>query len=563
MLKKVLKSFIPFLLIAALAASMAGCGSNTSEIAAEGTVSPQEAGEEVSAATRETASVYDFSVPYHMVFYWNYSWKTVNKKFEDTVIGQEIKEITNTVIEIQNPTGNENEKLNLMIASDSLPDVIMMDRNEAYKKLIDLDKLVPLDDYFEKYPGYITQVDPATLNYAKVNDRSYSLLNWSTTPNHPTGNGGWFVNGKIYEEMGRPALNTLDDLYEYLTAVREKGYKVNGKDVIPMQFDAGNFQQGIYQLYFSFGGIGTVSSEDMCYVDGGQLKFFMQDPRWEQAMVFANRLFNEGLMNSDYYVETSQQMNDKRDTGRLAVYASPNAVNEARDGMMAWQKQDPEGSYVMIEPPAGGGFDQTKIANATYKTLGWNSICITKSCKDPERVFQTLDWIASPEGQLITFYGPGGYLYDELDEKGYPIIKRNRSDLTKEEADTLNCEEFSTPGMSEWVDLSKVAANEKLPPEERDFVISNQYNITWKHSANVTEFEGLFTDATTPEGVAFTQVQDMVRKQMPKIVMAKSEEDCRNAVRETVEQAYRMKFDLVEAYKTDIWKENLKKLQGN
>ena len=540
-----------------------GCGDNQASFKATPTPTPTVGASASPGASAAPESIYDTSKPIHIVVYWNYSWKTVNRKFEDTAIGQEIMKKMNATIEVQSPGGNENEKLSLMIASNTLPDVIMMDRNEAYKNLIDLDKLVVLNDYFNKYPGYRENTDPATINYAKVNGNIYSLLNWSTTPSHPTGNGGWYVNKPIYEQMGSPALNTLDDLYNYLIAVQKAGIQVNSKDVVPMQFDCGNFQGGIYQLYFSFGGVG-VANEDMIYNPPGtnELKFFMNDPAWVNAMVYANKLWNAKLINQDFFVETAQQMNDKRDTGRFAVYSGPNAVNEARDGKMAWEKIDPNAFYTMIQPPAGGGFDQAKIANATYKTLGWNSICITKNAKDPERIYQVLDWIASDEGQLITFHGPQGILWDTLDSNGYPVLKKTRSAMPKEEADAVAFEEYSLPGMSEYVDFSKSVANENLPADQKDSVISNQYNITWKHSFNATEYEAIYTSADTPEGIAFKQVQDYVRSQLPKIVSAKDEAACKAAIQETIDQVYKMDYATVERYKTAIWQANLNKLAG-
>lgn len=567
---KVRRVITALLSVMMLCLLIAGCGAdkaanNSATPSPSATTTP--APDNTSASPEASATpapIYNTTDPVHFVVYWNYSWKTVNRKFEETKIGQEIINKMNATIEVQSPGGNENEKLSLMIASDTLPDVIMMDRNEAYKKLIDLDKLVALDDFYAKYPGYRENADPSTVNFAKVNGHIYSLLNWSTTPSHPTGNGGWYVNRKIYQDMGSPALNTLDDLYNYLTALKAKGYQVNGKDVVPMQFDCGNFQGGIYELYYSFGGIGVVN-EDMVYKAEGasDLKFFMNDPAWVDSMVYANKLWNAKLINQDFFVETAQQMNDKRDVGRIAVYSGPNAVNEARDGKMAWEKLDPDAFYQIIEPPAGGGFDQTKIANATFKTLGWNSICITKNAKDPERIYQVLDWIASDEGQLITFHGPKGVLWDELDANGYPVLKSTRSAMAKEDADLVAFEEYSLPGMSEYVDFSKSAANENLPEAQRDFVISNQFNITWKHSANVTEFEGMYTSADSPEGIAFKQVQDYVRKQVPNMVTAKDEATCRKILQETIDQVYKMDFKLVEEYKTKIWQDNLKKMSGN
>ncbi len=546
---------------------LAGCGSKSTD-STVGTTAASEA--TTLAATESTKAegsvdpIYDTSEPIRFTFYWSYKWKNVQKKFEETAIGQEIQKRMNAYIDVQSPGGDEATKLNLMIASNSLPDVIMMDRNEQYKKLIDLGMLVELDPYFEKYPGYRTHVDPGTLNYAKVNGHIYSFLNWNTTPRSPSGNGGWMVNSKVYSDLGSPKLDTLDDLFKFLSDAKAKGIKVNGKDIIPLQLDPGNYWRGLYELYFSFGGIGTVTTEDMCYVDGDKLKFLFQDPKWQDAMVYTNKLWNAGLINKDVFVETSQQKDDKRDTGRIAVYTGPDCVNELRDGTNTWKKVDPTGSYQMIEPPAGGGFDQSKIACAMYKTLGWNSICITKNAKNPERIYQVIDWIASPEGQLLTFHGPKGILWDELDENGYPIYKKTRSEMPQDEALSVGFEEYTNLcGMSEWVDKSKAAANAKLPPEKQDIVITNQANITWKHSGNATEFEGIFTDANTPEGVAFLSVQAMVRKMIPQIVMAKDEGECRKLLQEAIDQAYKLKFDTVEAFKTKLWLENKEKLSAN
>lgn len=558
--KKGLRFLTSMALVAALVVpSLAGCGKKEDKPAATTEQTPS--AQATASANDGQKSVYDTSKPVEFDVYWNYSWYTAKKKWGETTISKEIEKKMNCKINFQSPGGNENEKLNIMIAADSLPDVIIMDRNEAYKKLIDLGKIRPLDEYFAKYPGYRTNADLNTVNFAKVNNKIYSILNWSTTPKHPTGNGGWMVNEKIYKELGSPNLKTLDDLYNYLVAVKEKGYKVNGKDVVPMQFAPDTSQSGIYLPYYSFGGLGTVN-EDMVYQPEGtkELKFFMSDPKWEQAMIFSNKLYNAGLMNKDFFVETSQQKDDKADSGRIAVYASNNVVNEARDRQNNWRKIDPAGSYKVIEPPAGGGIPQEKVLNNVYKTLGWNSICITTKAKDPERIYQVFDWIASNEGQLITFYGPKGVLWDELDEKGYPIVKKNRSDLSKEDEETLACEVYSMPGMSEWVDFSKSAANDRLPEEKRDMVITSQSKIAWKHSYDSTAYEGLFTQATTPEGVAFKQVQDYVRKQIPKIVMAKDEGEVKSLIKETIDQAYKMKFDTVEKFKTTIWLDNLKKL---
>lgn len=505
--------------------------------------------------------VYDVSKPVEFNVYWNYSWYNSERKWGETTISKAIEEKLNCKINFLKPDGDPAEKLNVMLTSGELPDVIIMDRDANYKKMIELGMFIPLDDYIAKYPGYRSAVEESTINFAKVNGKVYSLLNWPTTSDHPTGNAAWFINEEIYKQLGSPEIKTLDDLLAYTKKVKDSGIKIGGKDVVPMQFDPGSYQNGLYQLYNSYGGVGSVT-EDMVYQPDGsnELKFFMNDKKWEDTMVFANKMWNAGVMNSDYFVETAQQKDDKRNSGRVAVYVSSNGVNEARDGMNSWKTTDPNGKYIVIEPPAALGVQQKDVMTGTFNRLGWNSICITKSAKDPERIFEVLDWIASNEGQLITFHGPKGVLWDELDSNGYPVIKKNRSDLNDKEGKDLACEVFSMPGMSKWVDESKVAADNRKPETERDFVIQAQSKIAWKHSEDVTEFTGLFTDPNTDEGIAFTQVQDLVRTSIPKIVMAKDEAEARKLVKDTIDQAYKLGFDKVEKFKTSKWKENLKAL---
>ena len=55
-------------------------------------------------------------------------------------------------IEIQQPTGNPDEKLNLMLVSGDLPDIALIDRREAtLNKYIAGGALIPLNDLIDKY----------------------------------------------------------------------------------------------------------------------------------------------------------------------------------------------------------------------------------------------------------------------------------------------------------------------------------------------------------------------------------------------------------------------------
>lgn len=90
-------------------------------------------------------------------------------------------------------------------------------------------QLVALDDYYEIYPNFKKYVKESTLNLLRSDDgKIYQIPNWYTSGQF--GNGGWMVNKDIYNALGRPALETFDDLYQYLHMVQAKY-----PDVVPLE----------------------------------------------------------------------------------------------------------------------------------------------------------------------------------------------------------------------------------------------------------------------------------------------------------------------------------------
>ncbi|MEK3901156.1 hypothetical protein [Paenibacillus sp. FSL R7-0179] len=69
------------------------------------------------------------------------------------------------------------QKLNAMIVSDQLPDVLVMDRGKEVERLQKAGELVALDPYLEKYPEFVQTVGENTLNMLRSEDgRLYQIL---------------------------------------------------------------------------------------------------------------------------------------------------------------------------------------------------------------------------------------------------------------------------------------------------------------------------------------------------------------------------------------------------
>ena len=161
-MKKSISKLISFTTVAMLAATLlSGCNSTKPSAA---------------KVTSDDTSLMNINV------YLNYSWWTTIPSFDDgNLIAKWIMDNEHVKVNFQYPTGDEREKLNLLIATDSIPDVVVLDRNDMYQKLISLKKIIPIDDYINKYSGYKSMMEKSTLDMTKVNGKTYGYMNWPMT----------------------------------------------------------------------------------------------------------------------------------------------------------------------------------------------------------------------------------------------------------------------------------------------------------------------------------------------------------------------------------------------
>lgn len=555
--KKYLKIAVSILTAAMLFASMTACGQKD---AAKNSPSPSadsSKGEDNSSQQQGQSDV-KTREPYEFTFYANYDWFDASPQWGQDQVSAELQKKFNITMKLAKPEGDPSQKLNIMVASDDLPDSIMMDRNSDYIRLIELDKLVALDGYIEKYPNYKQAIMPTTMNLSKVNDKVYGILNWANTdnPKARAGNRGYVINKKIYETLGSPKLESTEDLYSYLKAVKQSNMKVDGKDVVPLQSDS-----GIALANMIFGTFNGVMSNNYVLPINDELKFYFTSPKFEEAMIYVNKLWNEGLINKDAFIEKTEQVVEKLANGRVAVFVGTDVTTYiANQSLAKLREKDPGNDYVVVNPIAGPGLTHADVKHNTYQTLGWNVICITKKAKQPERIFELFDYMISNEGQTLLVYGPKGVLYDELDQDGFPVLKKSESELTDAERNSLGIWKWVAPGNSTFVNLAKYAANARLPKEKRDWTADMQANVMSIHNVNTDEFMNLMADPNSPEGISEKAMSDFIKKAIPKIVMSKNAEQCKQNIKESIDEAYKLGFDKVEKLYTSIWKENLKKM---
>lgn len=543
------KRFIGTMIAFLLSVSLIAAGCSKSGKSADGGASP--------AASGQAAEGFQFgTTPLTFSFFGNYDWYTMQPWGEDPA-SKWIMENKKVTVKAINAQGASLQKFNTMVASDELPDVIFMDRGPYVEKLRAAGKLVALDPYLDKYPNLRKYAGDATLNMLRSSDgKLYQFPNWYTAT--PMGNGGYMVNKKIYRELGSPKLETFDDLYSYLKLVKEKY-----PDIVP--FDTGMETQGISMLYSGFAENHPASLVAERFVpEGNELKSIFTDPVFKETLLFASKLFREKLMTQDALTQTRDQVQEKLNTGRVAVYAAYDSSDLGSQATVALRKNDKDDGYLFIWPLHKDGVDKTKVFPNNYDSLGWNVNVITTKAENPEGIFAYLDWLTGEEGERIVFWGPEGLYWEGTDENGAPIwTEKFKTDVEERTKLMAVTDSFQWAGNTSFIDGSKANNNMKLPEDQRDWAAEAQSTIAWKTSYNTTEFANLAADPSTDEGKADQKVSDIATETIAKALYAKSDAEVEVLLAAAEKNAQRVGYAKVLQYKTQKWQENLQKIKGN
>jgi putative aldouronate transport system substrate-binding protein len=476
-------------------------------------------------ATTEPAKTLE---PYTFTHYFSYDYWDITHKWGADAVSKYYQDKYNITVEFSKPDSDPKGKLNVMISSGDLPDSIMMDRGEDNIKMAGLNLLVPLEPFMANDKDLEKNVLPNTIKQLQIGGKLYGIPNWPRK-GATGGNDAWLYDTRLYAAAGSPALNTMDDMYNYALKVKTDVKKTKeGVDVVPVIFDNATLdgQNMGRAFYRSFGGqaVGWYS------ISGGKYQSLFRDPTYKEAIMEANKWWRAGLFSPTQFSDTVDQILEKIVAGRTALLFydhSKDATNKFRKILM---QNHPDDTIEMVSPfpyPPAKGLPTSKIYPDYKETIGWNVTCITTKATQPERIFQLWTSFLTQEGSIIMMYGPKGGNWDTLNDQGLPLLKVPEAKQTTDQINALGCWFWAIPGQSDNVDNTKFAVNKLQPKESQDWVISHQSDVLSPIMYVDDEFIGIadVVDATSPDGVARTLCEDHIKAQLPKVIMAASADE--------------------------------------
>ena len=574
-------------LAAVMAASMiltvAGCGGGgSSSTAGSSTSSKTESsaaestdGGDASSEVTGSSGPDDTTEPYEFDAYYSYQGSV--KPWGEDAASKYMNEKFNIKVNYSCPEADADSKLNLMISSDDLPDVIILDRNANWLKLINLGKLVDINTL--KYEGCSFDEDilESTQKLLSVNGGLYGIPNWARK-GATGGNMSWMVNHDVYEQLGSPELKTLEDLHQFMLDAKDKGVKTSDDQSIfpwlPRQDDNGFYTvSAIYRSYGNPNLIDTYWSQA-----DNDVKLAVYDDNYIAALKIANQWYKEGLFPETTYTDSNDQFVEKLSNGRAAITYydfSQDDTNHFRtllqekDGntydLLGWELKD---SPIY---PAADGVDY--VYGEEGGTVGWNVNCITTKAENPQRIFDLYTWMLTKDGSINMMYGPEGGLWEGKDEEGNPILKKPEEELTSDEKNAAGCWFWSQPAHSDNVDLTKYAVNEQQPEGSRSWVISIQDHVFTPEDSIHPAIPGqkfltdentglsLEIDPTDDLGMARQAITDECKMRIPQIIMASDDATFDKLVQDLKDFAESNQVHGIEKIYTDKRASNIE-LQG-
>lgn len=574
-------------LAAVMAASMiltvAGCGGGgNSSTAGSSTSSKTESSAAEStdggdASSEVTSSSGPDDTTEHYEFDAYYSYQGSVKPWGEDAASKYMNEKFNITVNYSCPEADADSRLNLMISSDDLPDVIILDRNANWQKLISLGKLVDINTLRYEGCSFDEDILESSQKLLSVNGGLYGIPNWARK-GATGGNASWMVNHDVYEQLGSPELKTLEDLHQFMLDAKDKGVKTSdGQSIfpwLPRQDDNGfNTVSAIYRSYGNPNLVDTYWSQA-----DNDIKLAVFDDNYVSALKIANQWFREGLFPETIYTDSNDQYVEKLSNGRGAVLYydfSQDDTNHFRtllqekDGntydLLGWELKDSP-----IFPPAEG---VDWVYGEENGTPGSNVNCITTKAENPQRIFDLYSWMLTKDGSINMMYGPEGGLWEGKDENGNPILKKPEEELSSDEKNAAGCWFWAQPAHADNVDLTKYAVNDAQPEESRSWVISIQAHVFTPEDSIHPAVPGqkfltdenanlsLEIDPTEDLGMSRQAITDECKMRIPQIIMASDDATFDKLVQDLKDFAESNQVHDIEKIYTDKRASNIE-LQG-
>lgn len=528
-MKKDYKKVLALLLVLTITLSSVGCGKKvekekdsvkdavvTEEVKEDSQAQDEQAQETDSTEAKEVTPGWQVHAEDKVDFTWyiNFSWFTT--PWGENLVSKTITEETGCNIEFIVPAGNEAEKLNSLIASDTLPDLITLGWYEGQVAQVIEDGMVyALDELAKEYDPYWFEVaDEGRVGWFTQEDgHVYGYPNASFSPDdykkydNISSNQTFLVRKDMYEAIGSPDMTTPEGFKGAVKAASEKFPKVNGQPLIPV---------GAHE----FGASGNTSFDQY-------LSNFLAIPYEEDGM-YADRLVNdelvrwlktfrdlseEGYLADDIFIDKRAQMEEKIAQGRYFCMLYQRTDLAAQEKIL--YSNDPESIYIAVDGPKNSKGDAYTLPSTGIN--GWTVTMISKNCERPDRAIELMSYLMSEHGQHLVWLGVEGVTWD-YNADGKEVMKEEVRELLNSDRQAYDKEYGADTAF--WMLMDNAMSLKWAEPAAEPLWQMEEW--TFPYVTSVSQYDVTLA-ADSEEADIQSKIDNEWGVVLPKLILSKSE----------------------------------------
>lgn len=468
-----------------------------------------------------------------------------------------------------------NERLNLMIASDDYPDMMIYMNATQIQDWIEAGKVLPTEDLMKKFaPEYYEQFKDYIPRMKADDGNLYKLaVCWGNmTPENtiPLADTAPAIRYDWYNEIGAPDISTPDGFYNALKEmVAKHPTSPQGNKTYATSFYDTKSVSSVVPSHLSWwGGMFGLKQGMDINDETNEVKYWINSDKGTKVVSYLNRFYREGLMDPDGFTIPLEQWSEKAIDERYAAFVGPFWIPGfyATDHWFKLKGAD----YPSDMRYANYDVKDPEVPHSTYNpknTSGNGFIIMTDKCRNPADTMRWLNFENSTLGTKLVGYGIPN-LPDSvwtLDDKGnYAFVPEKVEQITSE-VPTFDFEKFLLVGGDNALQIS---SSINMMEDGSNCWFNQSNKDKWKKMKDENLKDSMYDNTamatiTVPAEDPVTTIKqrcaDILMTAFAKAVSAPTEEECLAILDKARADVNGAGMLDVEKFYTDAYKANLEK----
>ena len=483
-------------------------------------------------------------------WYVNYSWFVTD--WGENMVSQKFTKDTGVDINFITPMGNETNKLESLIDSDSLPDIVTIGWWEPQiQTMLDRGMVYPLNELADMYDASFYDVtDDMVRDWYTMSDGNiYGYPNSTYTPkdleehDNIASNQTFLVRKDIYEAIGSPDMSTPEGFYNAVVKACEMFPEVDGKPLIPI--GAHEFEQD-----------GCVSFDQYLqnflavpYEKDGAKYDRKTDPEYLRWLKLFRKLCQDGYLADDIFVDRRTQTSEKVSEGRYfcMLYQRTDLADQEKE----LYAKDPDKIYIAVDGPRNSNGDDPVLPSNGI--VGWTLTFISKNCKDPARAIKFMDYMLSQDGQKLLYLGIEGETYDMVGD--VPVMKEDVKKILSTDRETYDA--IYGADDTYWMLQNNVMQLDWHMETEEPLKQLEEW--TYPYTTYLGQYDVIINE-DSEIGRIYSACRELWGTTLPKLLLAGSDEEFDEILEEYISQRTSLGYDRLMEEETRQMIENKKRL---